>query len=1172
MRALYLLILLVVSASAQDIQIHEVRDFSGGLVNSVANALTQDNQLVMMENYDVDPLGNLTRRPGLEIYITDTITDIIEGLLVYHGPGQKQLLVVRSYENLTNLDTAIRDGTSRLARCEGTPVKCTALIIDTLYASFRDTQNPNRPIIGKILNENLIIAGFNREPHIYNGKIAFPLSLNGPGQPRARVINGGGTLNGLYRYKICYTPGSGEKRSHPSAPTQHLRVHNGKVLLSAEPPHSRDGTDTTTWAIILRENIGVDTSYRVIDSFQIRPGGASDTFLFIDTNSANAGAYLPYEWGFHDSCFIYWPASHDYRLFDYTSTRGAGTADTLYREPYFDYTMLSGLGFDSFSHIEVSYFLTEVDSAGRESAPSAPMIYVESGGPGSRLKPDSFVIRLIGFDTLDTPRAVERRLYRHISIHGWPEVYLDELKYWYYVRDISDSITYFTDIWPLSNCTRICEQQTLIKQNGYSLINPGIVPENFCASDSMLLFRPSVIEMHGSRLYAAGNELSPNSIYFSDFGRPSCFPPDKFLYSQPTGNDWFTSLLSIGSDRLILGRQYSMTLLTGLSYYQYTVDKIVARIGTIAPATLVDYAGTAIFGGSDGLYDLAGAVEGRSLSESISASIDSVTNNLPFSFGVIINGEYWWSLPFGASDYINTKTYILSFSPKPHWKCYDFGIQDAVLFGFDTTISRIGQPAWVLLTHPNVLYRWGYDEDLNVDPSGGYSGRLKTKSFLEGPGRKKILWMEVLGSGVAQDWTLTFWDKLGIDSVGAKTYSKNLDSTVDARISVNEIVEDFAVSINDNGAGYEADTATMFGNKSTIGTYELLDSTVQFGHWDASYMSTWQSNNVPECTVNTIYFRVGGPSWDTGSFGNTSSSATGGNIICSTLQGHFDSSYMSSWSQPLPACNVSKVWVYIEGPPGGYPSGVVKFGIYDAGYATPNEYVLVGETPTLTTTAGSSAAWRSVDCDIDLTAGTYCLSILTDLASFGPKIYYTTKALGWQDISIDPPDVFPDTLGDGLQKTIQNLCMYAEWTEVSTAKVRLAVYDCDDADPDNWTVEGETQYRQLPDNYALGWSSVQCTLALSAGRKALAIVAYDGTPTDSIKVAYTTKASGPAIITTPSSGVFRDPLAFDSTPGVDSTRSWCLYAEFTRADTTLPDYKIHGIRFAWIPWDEGKKQ
>lgn len=801
MRSLCLLILLVVSVSGQEIQVYEVRDFSGGLVNSVANALMQDNQLTVMENLDIDRLGNPERRAGLEFHVNDTITDIIEGLLVYFGPGEKQLLVVRSYNDLTNLDTAIRAGTSRLARCEESPVKCTTLVMDTLYASCRDTLNPNQAITDKMLNENLILAGFNREPYIYDGKVAFQLSLLGPGQPKPRVINGGGTLNGLYRYKICYTPGPGEKRSHPSAPTQHVRVHNGKVLLSAEPPHTRDSADTTTWAIILRQNVGVDTSYRVLDSFEIRPSGASDTFLFIDTSSANAGAYLPYEWGFHDSCFVYYGGSHNARLFDYTSTRGAGTCDSIYRQPYFDYTMLSGLGLDSFSHIEISYFLTEVDSAGRESAPSAPMIYVESGAAGSRLKPDSFVIRLSGFDTLDTPKAVERRVYRHIFIYGWPETYLDELKYWYFVRNLADSVTSFTDIWPVANCTQICEQQTHIDVSVGYLINPGIVPEEFCAADSMLAFRPSVIELHGSRIYAVGNELSPNNIYFSDFGRPSCFPPDHFLYSQATDNDWFTSLLSISTDRLILGRQYSTTLLTGLSYYQYTLDKIVSRIGVAAPATLVGYAGTAIFGGSDGLYDLSSAVEGKSLSQGISASLDSIISKLPFSFGTVVNGDYWWSLPFGASDHINTKTYILTFSPIPHWKCYDFGIQDAVQFGFDTTISRIGQPKWVFLGYPNHLYRWAYTDTLDDDAGVGFQATMKTKAFLEGPGRKKITWFEILASGTMDTAFLTFYDNEGEDSVGVDTLVPNFSDELADGVGMDLVVNNFAIRIQDNSSG-----------------------------------------------------------------------------------------------------------------------------------------------------------------------------------------------------------------------------------------------------------------------------------------------------------------------------------------------------------------------------------
>jgi len=259
---------------------------------------------------------------------------------------------------------------------------------------------------------------------------------------------------------------------------------------------------------------------------------------------------------------------------------------------------------------------------------------------------------------------------------------------------------------------------------------------------------------------------------------------------------------------------------------------------------------------------------------------------------------------------------------------------------------------------------------------------------------------------------------------------------------------------------------------------------------------------------------------------------------------------------------------------GGTHDYTMRIAIYDASDVDPQNWTVEAESSPFTVTIGSGWAWRGVNCSISLTAGRKVLAVTV----YGGGVYiaeygYTTKPNGGWHVWAASSGVFKSPLGLPYpDSSAYNVCMYAKYTGVSTAKVRAAIYDCDDADPNNWFIEGETQYRQLPNNYPLGWAHVNCTLALDAGRKALALITYDGVPSDTIKVAYTTKSSGPAIISTPSSGVFRDPLAFDSTPGLDSTRSWCMYAEFTRSDTTMPDYKIQGVRFAWIPWDEGKKK
>ncbi len=176
----------------------------------------------------------------------------------------------------------------------------------------------------------------------------------------------------------------------------------------------------------------------------------------------------------------------------------------------------------------------------------------------------------------------------------------------------------------------------------------------------------------------------------------------------------------------------------------------------------------------------------------------------------------------------------------------------------------------------------------------------------------------------------------------------------------------------------------IFGNQNTDGTSEELASTNQYGHWDLDYMAAWGSNNVPACTVNKIWFKVG---------------------------------------------------------------------------ATP----------------------------------------------------------------------------------IQLSC-----------RIRLAIYNCDDVDPDDWWVEGESPYFEMGGDQTLQWYSVNCNLILTAGKKALAILAYDGHFATWLKVAYTPKPSGPSIITTPSEGTFRDPLDLNYIPSSETEQNWCMYAEYTAEEGPPP--------------------
>ena len=847
MRTFCLFMLLVLSASAQEIQVYEVRDLFGGLVNSVPNAQMQDNQLKVMVNLDIGTDG-LERRKGLEFHVIDTVTDIIDGLLVYHGTGQKQLLVVRSYDAFSNLDTAIRAGTSRLAKCTETPASCTTLIIDTLFNSFRDTSNPNVPVASVILNENLVFGGYGRELYVYDGETAFPARPLGPGQPKAVGINGSGNLTGTFRYKCCFREHNTEKYSYFSAASWPTEIYSGKVMLRLWPP-ARTITDDTAnqWVLILRQEVSVDTAFRVLDSVSAWElnGSWGDTLIYLD-NLASAGDYVPYHWGFNDSGLITRNRTCSNSEYDYVSPVGPGSLCSLGRQSLVDGAFVGFPGLDSMKHVIVAYLMTFLDSSGRESLPSAPVFERRfDDAYGNAFTPTSWDGYYVDWLPVPTDqRITKKRIYRYAYAHVWPDTLdIDTLKYWYFVAELDPDMNYYRDsiTWddigengPLLYNVPMCNLWDTLYISAVgdcsTRIYPNFNPDDFCTGDSLLTFKPTAIENHTKRIYAIGNPDQPNRLQYSDFGRPSTFPPAWFLYVQPMEGDWFSGLLSMANDQLLIPRQNSIVLLQGASYYQYSVDRIVNNIGLQAPNTLMRLGTQTFFVHNKGMYELSGAANNQNpYSQVIDASIDSVRSALTFSVARIVDNEYWWSLPFGASDHINTKTYILSFTPKPHWKCYDFGIQDAAPFGFDTTVSRIGQPRWVLLSYPNTLYRWGYDLTLDYDvpidsawyrgdslfasdPSPPavdsivtdttfYSAVIKTKAFLEGPGRKKILWFEIMGSGTMDTAFLTFYDNGGEDSVGVDTLVPNFSDELLDGVGLSLIVDDFAVRIQDNSSG-----------------------------------------------------------------------------------------------------------------------------------------------------------------------------------------------------------------------------------------------------------------------------------------------------------------------------------------------------------------------------------
>lgn len=340
-------------------------------------------------------------------------------------------------------------------------------------------------------------------------------------------------------------------------------------------------------------------------------------------------------------------------------------------------------------------------------------------------------------------------------------------------------------------------------------------PDSIC-EDSILSFQPASLELFGDRIYAIGDPEHSNRLYFSNYDNPTNWPCSNYLNIPASEPDWFVDLLAL-EDRLILFRQNSVLQLQGYSYYQYSIDELIANVGLTAPRSVARVGNTIYFYHSTGVYTLSafGGISETPITFSIQKSLDSFMVSQQRAVGAAIAGEYWLSIDY-SSGY--QTTYIYSEIPIPHWRSYDFGIHAVVQFDPDTIIGNFNPNHWLiaLVSHGadrSIFYNWRRDEISgsfeNKDTIDiGYLGTVayypiiatyQSKRFFEGRERERIHWIDIVGEGTCSTITFTFLDEgTPFDTVA---FQPDFTDNKRDRIIVDHIVTDFAVRWQDNGYG-----------------------------------------------------------------------------------------------------------------------------------------------------------------------------------------------------------------------------------------------------------------------------------------------------------------------------------------------------------------------------------
>jgi len=294
---LLLLFILALPAMGQGIQEKSVFDFSGGLVNSLTNALMQDNQALVLDNYRVTK-GGLKRRPGLRYYYADTVAGVrAHGLIAYQQVDGKRLLVLRELSGITSNGIA-DSGLATMRLADPAIPACTTTLTPELLMYLPSVN----PVVGANLqsitvNNDLVVGLYGSELMTYNGSTTAPVRPLGPNQPRSIPIDSGGVLFGTYTYKYAWITTGGDT-TNLSLPTWPLYVNGSAIYVDRIGPNpAYTHSETNSKALI----------YRSVDGGSYYPITAINMIgvnlgTFVDTGYAVIDSARTYDWGDYFNC------------------------------------------------------------------------------------------------------------------------------------------------------------------------------------------------------------------------------------------------------------------------------------------------------------------------------------------------------------------------------------------------------------------------------------------------------------------------------------------------------------------------------------------------------------------------------------------------------------------------------------------------------------------------------------------------------------------------------------------------------------------------------------------------------------------------------------------------------------------------------------------------------
>nr|MDD5459033.1 hypothetical protein [Phycisphaerae bacterium] len=718
-----------------------VFDFSGGLVNSVINAKLQNNQAIVFENFDVGEYGALVPRKGMSGILPNEppVVNVYNYSSIGH---RKEIFLYRLDISLRAEDPdpyyqndTVAYNVGLLFRCNESFTACSQVVYQPLYYPFR---NKNIPFLSRslLVNDKLLISSSFNPMLIYDGEAISHNYLPSAHEIRTVPLNGAGNLTGTFRYKYCYydhpippdtLPADTSNLSAASFP---IEVINGKVaLLDIEDSWNED-IDSI---FIYREKDFSQNWVKVGSIKTVSPWLMGEKpYEFVDNLSERAvtDTISPYLWGKNPAPY---PGCYSISGEVYPPSPPGGL------EIEIDYAPSAGgifSGFEPYYFSEscacAGYSVVYVDKYGVQSSPAALTYRPVYLYPGGSLDTNLYAVLHNIPIPRDTARIKSKIIYRWL----WPYDVATPPAYanYYYAGTIDAMDSTFTDAGPPGGILLCDSTEDNFPQ----------LPESVCVSqqsvDSSLKFNPSDLIYFKNRLFAIGDPYHKNRLYFSDFNDPLNWPYDKFIEIPSEKGDWFVRMASIG-DVLFLFRQGSIVAFSGITFYQYNIWTISNELGISSPNSLIYAHNTLYFLHNKSLYgmDGGGNIQPIPLSEPIRKSLDSISyKNLVW--GDCFNNQIWLSVPINSAK--NNRTYIYELD-KGYWKCYNFGIKDAIATDYHHIYYDYNSAMVILVRDNDSLYRWNYPPNDTIDHTTYFHAIYQSKYFFEGPERERIDYVDI---------------------------------------------------------------------------------------------------------------------------------------------------------------------------------------------------------------------------------------------------------------------------------------------------------------------------------------------------------------------------------------------------------------------------------------------